>query len=251
MRLRDYFYLAAIIGLIFLLVKCGKDNERGVEDVKEEVEEYLKQEKEKWKTKEGEFYQKMSQLTLANDKLIEQIDAKDSSIFVLKEAYRAISKELKKREEIETITVIEKRDTIITEGIPVEVISEDPLYVSFGNSDEWHTLTGTYKDSIGLNYTLTSYERIRIAQTIEKTGFLGLGKQRRNILLSTNNPYTVLKTESFTVVDKPKRLAIGPTIGFGLDFKATNQGVNMVGPKIIPSGRFFLGVGLSYSMIRF
>lgn len=132
--------------------------------------------------------------------------------------------------------VPESIDTQIVNG-KQEITKRYP--VNF--TDSFLTLNGTAslfseKLSISANYTIV--DSILIVNKMVKTGFLGLGKAKMQMDISSTNKHTTVtyaKTINLTDVDR-RKWTVGAGIFYGFD-----------GAKFKP----FLGIGISRTIFRF
>ena len=142
--------LVAIVA-IFVLKECRSN--KATIDPNVAAVKYLQESVRVYKNELGQTTAKLNQLVLNNAKQLEEINSKDKRIAELKYAYRKVKKELKKKDEILSITIVEL-ENVMTGGFDTVYIADaDTIWVDgggivipkqfkFSYSDEWHILDG-------------------------------------------------------------------------------------------------------------
>jgi hypothetical protein len=200
-----------------------------------------------WKDKEGNFKAQIALIQTEKTKYFTEWATSDSTVIALQKLVKQYEKKLSKGG---SATIIHtdadihlSEPTVVTRD---SVAPCDPTYTS--NFEEYGT--GKYKktkwiwgvvqankDSVAVG--LRFHEEIDVVLGEEKTGFLGLGKAKPFAEVTLHNPFnkvSVLKSYSTTSLPA-KRFGIGPVAAYGL------------GSGVIP--QFFVGIGVSWSPIRF
>lgn len=244
----NWFTLLLLLVVTLLILRdCNRVGKKI--DPNQAAYEYLQDSVKFFKNKAGEATAQLNLLVLDNEKQLEQIESKDKRIAELKYAYNKVKKDLKAKDKILNITLIElenfqsgkmdtvyvvKSDTIFVDG---EAFIIHPQY-KFSTGDEWHLLEGVVGEKPENSYyNLSIKEKLELSYVRKSLGFLGMKGTEYQLQAVSLNPYTTsIDLNGFSINEKVKRFHVGAFAGYGV----TNQGLS---PNI--------SIGLMYSIFSF
>ncbi len=233
------FKRIVIIGVIALIIILFYKYASYQEKVKtlEELNTTLDSKLEIYKTKDGLNAAKIKVFESNSTKDFIKLATRDSTILKLKELVKINQSKIKTQGSIAIINTETNVDTAVPTEI-IDSINKYPIYKSNFNLKGW--IWGSSianKDST--SYKINYKEELSLVVGREKTGFLGLGRGTPFADVTLHNPYSSVKEMRVYQKEssRPKRFSIGPTLSYGI-----GEGFE---PQV------FIGIGISYNLIRF
>lgn len=228
---KDALYLTAIVILIIVLFRQCEAT-KTVENLHIANEAKL----ELYKNKDGTQTAKIRTLETKSHKDFIKFKSQDSTIQRLQEILKDRKKDIGEHGSITIVKGTTKVDTVYVTN--VEYIDSLPVYKGKFNLGGWviGTTVAKYDET---SISLSVKNSIEIVLGDEKTGFLGLGPTIPFAEVTNLNPYSEI-TDLRTYRGKPqpaRRLGVGPVVAYGIGSGFTPQ--------------VFVGVGVTYSLIRF
>jgi len=164
----------------------------------------------------------------------------------LKESYDEEIKELKRRHSIKLSSlesaILASTATVVTDTVEVHytdtvLVNEELPTFTFSKTDVYHSISGSFYNG-RINYEFSAFDSLSFVFHYNRTGFLGMGPRELVVEGSSSNPYTKIDgIKGIKVgVERRRPFGIGITAGYGI----TDSGI---GP--------FIGVGLTYNIVRF
>lgn len=247
-----------LIIVILILLLCGaggyilnlREQKQEITNLYGASQDELRQEK----NKNGLYVARIDAMKSAETQTFLEMETKDAFIAELQSEVKRNKRVIKQQgDAIALLSSQTQFDTIVTkEDIVPEVLVATKDSLSYTLENKWITATYGFK----LNY-MNQFERMEVENTFlnlvvdnkysvvlgsEPTGFLGLGKRNPFAEVTNYNPYTkTTNLRTYQVDGYPdKRFGVGLIGGYGL---------NLSPPGV--SAGMFVGVGVSYNLIKF
>ena len=232
--------IAIVMALVFFSISTCKSGRKIEQSTG--INTALKDSMKTWRDKEENFVAHITLLEGYSARDFAALTSADEKIQRLQKLVTKYESQIKKGG---SVTVIETEGKIQV-TVPSKVIDTttkvgNTIYASYeSNFNLKNWVIGNIKASkdsttIGLHFK----EQLDVAIGTEKTGFLGLGKQKAFAEVTLHNPYNeVTSFKAYSTKPLPaKRFGVGPVAAYG------------VGPGFIPG--VFIGIGVNWNIIKF
>lgn len=231
---RRYIYIISVIIIIFLLRECG--NQLHINNLVKNISTYSDSSKH-YKDKYGNVISYNKTLQFDNDKQLKNYLSKNDSLSLM----------LKNFKKVNTVSIIKEKiyihDTIpitFETKIPCDFKPFDVVKDSIRSKNKPYYFRGTiFPDKFTIDSILIPNTQ-NIVIGLKKTGFLGLRRENQINVLNSNSFIQTTNTGAYTIKQKPKRIGIGFSVGYGF-------GLNGNAVRITP----FVGASVNYNILNF